>query len=355
MLKDACTLPRIADTLDSMCGARYFSTLDLASGYWQVELHPQDREKSAFATCYGLYEFRVMPFGLCNAPATFQQLMENLLNGLQWRTCLVYLDDIIVYSKTFDEHLDRLREVFDLLGEAGLKLKPKKCQLFRHSVPYLGHVISAEGVKTDPEKTKTVAEWPMPVNVKQLRSFLGLASYYRRFIQGFAETAAPLYRLTENEADFTWTDQCNTAFRELKRQLTMAPVLAFPSFGEEFILDTDASNFGIRAVLSQVQDGEERVIAYASLAMTKAERRYSTTKKEMLAFVYFLKHFHHYLYLIAEEFKPAIVVNTHSKTMLSGIRLIINLVVFMDIKTTPFSGWPWVSFNCSCLILFVFV
>lgn len=295
-MKDAYPLPRIADTLDSMCGARYFSTLDLASGYWQVELHPDDREKSAFATCYGLYEFCVMPFGLCNAPATFQRLMENVLNGLQWKTCLVYLDDVIVYSKTFDEHLDRLREVFERLQAAGLKLKPKKCQLFQRSVQYLGHIISEDGVKTDPEKIRTVAEWPMPITAKQVRSFLGLASYYRRFIQGFAEIAAPLYRLTENEAEFKWTDQCDEAFTRLKRQLTTAPVLAFPSFGEEFILDTDASNFGIGAVLSQVQNGRERVVAYASRAMTKAERKYSTTRKEMLAFVHFSKHFRHYLY-----------------------------------------------------------
>ena len=143
--KDAYPLPRIADTLDSMCGARYFSTLDLASGYWQVELHSDSREKSAFATCYGLYEFNVMPFGLCNAPATFQRLMENVLKDLQWKTCLVYLDDVIIYSKTPEEHLERLREVFGRLREAGLKLKPTKFQFFQHNVNYLGHFISEDG------------------------------------------------------------------------------------------------------------------------------------------------------------------------------------------------------------------
>ena len=294
--KDAYPLPRIADTLDSMCGARYFSTLDLASGYWQVELHSDSREKSAFATCYGLYEFNVMPFGLCNAPATFQRLMENVLKGLQWKTCLVYLDDVIIYSKTPEEHLERLREVFGRLREAGLKLKPTKCQFFQHNVNYLGHVISEDGVETDPDKIKTVTEWPIPISAKQVRSFLGLASYYRRFIQGFATIAAPLYRLTEKDAQFKWTDQCTEAFNRLKQLLTVAPVLAFPSFDEGFILDTDASNVGIGAVLSQVQDGKERVIAYGSRTLTKAERKYSTTKKEMLAFVYFSKYFRHYLY-----------------------------------------------------------
>ena len=159
-----------------------FTTLDLASGYSQVEVDTADREKTAFTTRPGLFEFQVMPFGLCNAPGTFQRLMEFVLAGFQWQTCLVYLDDVTVYGQDFDEHLKRLREVFQRLSKAGLRLKPSKCFLLRPRVPYLGHVISAEGVSTDPEKVKAVQQWPVPLKVTDVRSFLGLASYYRRFI-----------------------------------------------------------------------------------------------------------------------------------------------------------------------------
>ena len=295
--KDAYPLPRIDETLDALSGAKIFTTLDLASGYWQVEVDDADREKTAFTTRHGLFEFQVMPFGLCNAPGTFQRLMEFVLAGLQWQTCLVYLDDVIVYGRDFDEHLERLREVFERLRQAGLKLKPSKCFLLRPKVPYLGHVISAEGVSTDPEKIEAVKCWPVPSRVTDVRSFLGLASYYRRFIQNFAEIAAPLHRLTAKTAEkFKWTPECDSAFRMLKEKLVSAPVLAFPCFSEEFVVDCDASDYGLGAVISQQQDGDEKVIAYASRVLEDRERRYSTTKKEMLAMVYAIKHFRHYLY-----------------------------------------------------------
>ena len=160
------------DTLDTLGEAQWFSTLDLASGYWQEEVDPADREKTAFATPDALYQFRVMPFGLCNAPGTFQRLMEHVLRGLHWSTCLVYLDDIIIFSKTIEEHLTRLREVLTRLRKAGLKLKPRKCHLLKHSVHYLGHVLSSEGVKTDPAKIKCITEWPTPSDAKEMRQFL---------------------------------------------------------------------------------------------------------------------------------------------------------------------------------------
>ena len=188
--KDAQPLPRIDDTLDAEGGARYFSTIDLASGYWQVAVNPGDKEKTAFITPYGLYQFMVMPFGMCNAPATFQRLMERVLAGLHWTSCLVYLDDIIVFSHTVHEHFQQLRDVLARLRGAGLKVKATKCHLLQSRVSYLGHVISDQGISTDPEKVKCIANWPVPTSQKQLQCFLGLASYYRRFINGFALVAS---------------------------------------------------------------------------------------------------------------------------------------------------------------------
>lgn len=295
-LKDAYPLPRIDDSLDALSGSAWFSSLDLASGYWQVEMNPDDRQKTAFSTGSGLYEFNVMPFGLTNAPSTFERLMELVLAGLHWKTCLVYLDDILIYAQTFEEHASRLTEVFARLATAGLKLKPKKCTLFQKEVAYLGHVVSAKGVATDPEKTRKVREWPTPSNVKEVRSFVGLCSYYRRFIKDFARLAAPLHKLTQKDVRFKWTPECEHAFQVLKVKLTSTPILAFPDFSHPFILDTDASGETIGAVLSQIQDGKERAIAYASRKLSKSEQNYSVTKKELLAVVHFVKYYRHYLY-----------------------------------------------------------
>lgn len=293
--KDAYPLPRIDDTLDTLSGAQWFSTLDLLSGYWQVEVAEEDKPKTAFATREGLYEFNVMPFGLCNAPATFQRLMDLVLAGVQWTQCLVYLDDVIVIGRDFEEHLHNLSVVLQKLKEAGLRLKPRKCSFCRESVSYLGHIVSREGVSTDPEKTAKVTSWPTPTSVQAVQQFLGLASYYRRFVRNFAEIAKPLHRLTERGRDFTWTVECETAFATLKYRLSSAPILSFPDFSKPFILDTDASQEGIGAVLSQICEGNEQVIAYASRTLSKAERKYSVTRKELLAVVVFTKHFRPYL------------------------------------------------------------
>ena len=206
--KDAYPLPRIDDTLDTLAGSKLFSTLDLISGYWQVEMSPEDQEKTAFCTPDGLFEFKVMPFGLCNAPATFQHLMDMVLAGLQWTNYLVYLDDAIILGKTFEEHLRNLKEVFQCLREAGLRLKPSKRNLCLEEVEFLGHIVSAKGVCTDPKKTEKVAKWPAPTSKKKVQQFLGLANYYRRFVKDFASIAKPLHRLTERTAKFEWTSEC---------------------------------------------------------------------------------------------------------------------------------------------------
>ena len=294
-IKDSYPLPRVDDILDSLSGSQWFSTLDLRSGYWQVEVDPADKEKTAFTTPYGLYQFKVMPFGLCNAPSTFQRLMELVLAGLHWETCLIYLDDVVVFGRTWEEHMFRIREVLSRLLQANLKLNPEKCQFFKKSVTFLGHIISDQGVSTDPEKIQAIAQWPTPASPEELRSFLGLASYYRRFIDKFAEIAAPLYRMQDKSSKFQWSEQCRSAFQSLKQKLSSAPVLAFPNPRDTFILDTDASDVGIGGVLSQVQDGMERVISYGSRTLSKSEKNYCVTRKELLALVYFMRQFRSYL------------------------------------------------------------
>ena len=294
-IKDAFPLPRVDDSLAALSGSRWFSTLDLASGYWQVAMDAGTQEKAAFVTSSGLYEWTVMPFGLCNAPSTFARLMELVLKGLHWKICLIYLDDVIVMGRTFEEEIERLKEVFERLARAGLKLKPKKCFLFQKRVSYLGHVVTEEGIAADPEKVEQVRTWPTPENSTEVKSFLGLASYYRRFIPDFSTIAKPLYKLTEAKAEFAWTEQCQLAFDSLKGLLTSGRVLAYPTREGKFVLDTDASDHGIGAVLSQFQDGVEKPIAFASRTLSKSERNYCVTRRELLAIVEFVKQHRHYL------------------------------------------------------------
>lgn len=256
----------------------------------------KDKEKTAFVTTLGLFQFRVMPFGLVNAPSTFERLMENVLKGLQWTECLVYMDDIISHSSTFDEGIQRLANIFTRLREANLKLKPSKCIFFQKQVKFLGHIVSSEGIQTDSEKIFAVKNWPVPKNEKQIRSFLGLCSYYRKFVKKFAEIAKPLHDLYKKATKFTWTSECQNAFDTLKTALTTSPILGFPLPGLPFTLDTDASDRAVGAVLSQNQDGKERVIAYMSKTMNRHEQSYCVTRKELLAVVTALRKFHPYLY-----------------------------------------------------------
>ena len=296
-IKDSYPLPNIQDCLDTLSGSKWFSTLDLASGYWQCEVDPSDQHKTAFITHKGLYQFKVLPFGLTNAPATFERLMDQVLNGMLGEKCLCFLDDIVALGDTFEAAVLNLQSVFDRLKSAGLTLKPKKCNLFRQKVSYLGHVVSADGITCDPDKIEAVANWKTPRTVTEVRSFLGFANYYRRFIQSFAHIASPLSALTQKGKPFKWTDECEKAFQVLKKTLIEAPILAYPSSNPDdtYILDTDASLVGIGAVLSQRQNGVERVIAYASQTLSRAQRNYCTTYRELLAVVSFIKHFKHYL------------------------------------------------------------
>ena len=236
-----------------------------------------------------------MPFGLTNAPATFQRLMDLLLAGLQWKNCLVYLDDIIILGSTFNQHLNNLKLVFERLRKSGLKLHTKKCHFCKPEVHFLGHIISNKGVATDPEKTNKVANWPVPKTRKEVQQFLGFANYYRRFIRNFATIAKPLYQLTEMNKQFCWSPECQQSFECLKKCLVSSPILALPDFNKPLILDTDASDTGIGAVLSQVVDGKEQVISYASRILSSAERKYCVTRRELLALVIFMQQFRPYL------------------------------------------------------------
>ena len=235
----------VGKAMDALGGSKWFCTLDLASCYWQVGMSKSTQEKSAFITSGGLYSWKVMPFGLSTAPGTFERLMETVLAGLQWETCLIYLDDVIVFGKTEQQTLDRLDAILSRIGQAGMKLKPSKCRLFQKRVHYLGHVVTEDGVMTDPEKIETVREWPVPTTQTEVRSFLGTASYYRRFVQNFGTIARPLHRLTEKNRPFLWTTECQVAFETLRKKLVEAPVLAYPSSEADFILDTDASATGM--------------------------------------------------------------------------------------------------------------
>nr|XP_032813814.1 LOW QUALITY PROTEIN: uncharacterized protein LOC116944364 [Petromyzon marinus] len=255
----------------------------------------EDWPKSAFTTPMGLFEFRVLLFGLTNAPATFQRLMELVMRGLQWEQCLIYLNDVIVFSRSLSEHWSRLREVFQRLRAAHLKLKPRKCYLAQREVGYLGHRVNEAGVRTNPEKVRAVVEWPRPRNLTEIRSFLGLATYYRRFVKGFSEIALPLTQLTSPKNPYQWTEACQTAFTTLKDHLTHTPTLAFPNFTTDFILDTDTCSSGLGVVLSQVQGGTERVIAYASRTLSGAELNYCMTSQELYAVIFACKQFRPYL------------------------------------------------------------
>ena len=294
--KDSYPLPRIDDALDALNGTKFFSSMDLMSGYWQVEMEPGSREHTAFVTYGGLYEFQVLPFGLTGAPSTYQRLMECVLRNLTYKICLIYLDDILVYSRTFEDHLCHLRQVFDRLRHANLRLKPSKCNFACPQVKYLGHVVSPEGIAPDDDKISAVRDFPRPHNVKTVRSFLGLANYYRRFIKDFAKIASPLNQLLRKDHKFVWTDSCEQAFKALKDALISAPILAFPDFTEQFHLYTDASNEGLGVTLGQIQNNREVAIAYAGRDLNAAEKNYSTTEREALAVIFGIKKFEPYLY-----------------------------------------------------------
>ena len=300
-IPDAYPLPRIEESFDALSGAKFFSTLDLGMGYYQIAMEPEDKEKTAFITPFGLHQHKRLPQGLSTSPATFQRLMQRTLDQYIFKSVLVYLDDILIYSRTFEDHLRKIDEILQLIIKTGLKLRPDKCQFLRKEVNYLGHTISAEGVRGNEENIERVKNWKTPETVEELRSFLGLASYFRRFIPDFAKTAGPLHDLVSAntepgkkkkrkrsavEIKTQWKELHQKAFDGLKKGLTSDPLLGFADFDKPFLLETDASHEGLGAILSQEQDGKVKVIAYASRRLRPTERNqanYSSLKLEFLA------------------------------------------------------------------------
>ena len=293
--KDAYPLPLIEECLDALEGTQFMSTLDLQSGYWQIEMKPEDRPKTAFVTKYGLYEFCRMPFGLCNAPATFQRAMQLVFRGMTWREVLTYIDDLNIMGKDFEDHLQNLVKSFGRLQQYHLKLKPRKCHFFKTEVPFLGRLATINGIAVDPKKIAAVVEWPVPFCKKEVESFLGFTNYHRNHIKEYAHKATPLYELTGSKAEFHWEESQQQSFEALQLALICAPVLAYPNSKDPFILDTDASDFAIGAELLQVQEGEERVVSYGSFSLIPSQRNYCTTRKELLAVLRFTREYRHYL------------------------------------------------------------
>ena len=278
--KDSHPLPRICETLDSLVGAAYFSTFDLTSGFWQVPMAEESKQFTAFTLgSMGLLECDRMPFGLCNTPANFQRLMQNCLGELNLTYCLIYLDDVIVYSKTPEGHLQRMCVIFDHLCEHGLKLKPTKCDLFRTELIYLAHHVSKDGVKPSKKNVASIIACSPPKTYTDIWSFTGVIGHYRRFIKGFAHIAAPLYDLISGDnmdkksEPVKLSPEALEAFNILKEKCVNAPVLSFPDFKKRFLLETDASGKGLGAVLSQKQDdGRYHLLAYASRTMSETEQ-----------------------------------------------------------------------------------
>jgi hypothetical protein len=311
-VKNKYPLPRIDDLLDRLHGARMFSSLDLMSGYHQIRITADDVPKTAFRTPFGHYQFLVLPFGLTNAPAIFQSTMNDMLREYINRFVVVYLDDVLIFSRTPNEHREHLRLVLDKLREHRFYAKLSKCEFFKPQVHFLGHVISSEGVQVDPKKTAAVQEWPVPTGddrLHQLRAFLGLTNYFRKFIQGYASMVAPLTALLSTKTQWVWGAREQAAFDAVKQALLQPPVLTLPDFSKPFEVICDASGTGLGAVLLQ----DEKPIAFESRKLSDAEQRYHTTEQELLAVVHALKTWRCYL----EGSRFTVVTDHHPNTFFS--------------------------------------
>src|ERR1700730_11011106 len=294
-VSDATPPPNTQMLFDQLQGATIFAKIDLRTAYWQVQVKPSDRWKTAFTCRYGHFEWTVMPFGLKNAPATFVRLMDDVFHDYLDTFMIVYLDDIVIYSKTLDEHLQQLELVFKRLRQHKLYAKLEKCKFMQREIKFLGHIISADGIRVNPAKVEAIADWPTPRTVKDVRSFLGISGYYRRFINNYSKVAAPLTELLKDEQRFQWGKEQQAAFDQLKHATTTAPILILPDMQLPFKLTTDACSRAIGAVLSQNHAKGDQPIAFLSKKLSGAEQNWPAHEQELYAVVYALKHWKHYL------------------------------------------------------------
>lgn len=293
---DQYPIPRVDDILTQFSGMAYYTTFDANKGFHQVEVDESDREKTAFRTHVGLHQFKRMPFGLKTGPSVFQRLTDRILGRYKWQIALVYIDDIIIYSKTFDQHAKDVDTILQLVIKSGITLSPSKSYVAHHSIKALGHQVSNLGIGTLEETVRAVKEFPRPHNVKSLQRFLGLAVYYRKFVKGFAKIATPLYELLKKDKEWKWEERQQKAMEEIQEKLTTAPVLAHPNYTKPFIVHTDASTFGLGVVLSQKDsESKEHPIVFLSRTLSPAEKNYTSTELECLAIIWGLRKLHPYL------------------------------------------------------------
>lgn len=299
--KDTYPLPHIKDVIDKMQNSLFWTTLDAASAYWAVPVSEPDKEKTAFSVKRGKFEFNVMPYGLCNSGASYQRLMDMCLSGLRPDRILAYMDDLVIFTPSFEEHSVILKQVFDRLRISGIQLKPSKCLFASNIVNFLGYELSNKGIKPQDRLTEAIVNFRTPKSKKEMKRFLGTVSFYRCFIKNFATIAEPLNRLTSDKVPFKWDTHCETAFQRLKSLLIIKPVLAFPQPGKLFILEVDASDVAVGGVLSQYQnDNKLHPVAYFSNSLTESQKKWSTYNKETFAMVYATRHW--YVYLVGSKF-----------------------------------------------------
>ena len=291
-------LPHLECVFDTVgqAHASIFSSLDLAFGFWQIPLDPETRHKAAFITHDGVYEWKRMPFGLKNAAMSFQIFMGHVLMDLNWKHVLCYIDDILIFSGSFQEHLQHLQLVFNRLKEAGLTLKAYKCHFCVEKVLYLGHVITKDGIFVDEKKTEKISKYQIPKSQTEVRSFLGLCNYYRRFVKNFSKLATPLNQLLQEDTKFNWSQECEESFQALKHAFVTAPMLKYPDMNAPFILSTDASGTSLGYILGQKGlDGKEMVVAYGGRSLKPDEHKFKVSEQECLAFVDGIKAYKEYL------------------------------------------------------------
>ena len=297
-LKPSFPIPRMDDALESLFGMSWFTKLDARQGFRHMELHPDSCQKCAFTTRSGKYQYKVSPYGNTQAPIDFAMLMDSILAEHRFKICVLYIDDIIVYSKAFPDHLNSLKIIFNTLEKSNIKLRPDKCHFGFEEILFVGHLVSQEGIKVNPKKIESVQSLAFPKTVKEIQHFLGLCGFYRRFIENFSHIAKPLTELTKSTVPWTWGKEQENAFTTLRDRMITAPILVNPSPEGELTIKTDASGYATAGILLQSTNGEfPRPIAYTSKTLSDAEQRYSASERECLAIIHSLDHFHPYIFL----------------------------------------------------------